>query len=164
MTEQEKIVVVRGAINSTDALCLVSTLTGDMNATLEAEILYPYFCFDAGCSVPTLVGRKDISVICLVDAVNGLGATADNFALKREAVSPERLLPVELGHHAAADIAERTVTHRMGKKLRVITSFDVSMSQRGIVYKRFWIVQSTEARVMVDSTTGNLHPLNLRAA
>lgn len=164
MAKQEQVATVRGAVNSADALCLVSTLTGDLNAKLETEILYPYYCFDAGCSVPTLVGRKDISVICLVDAVNSLGATADNFALKKEAVSSERLLPVEVSHDAAADIAKRTVTHRMSKKLRVITTFGVSISQRGIVYKRFWIVQSTEASVMVDSATGNLHPLKLRAA
>jgi len=164
MSKQEKLVVIRGAINATDALCIVSTLTGDMNAKLESEIVYPYYCFDADCSVPTLVGRKEISVVCLVDAVNGLGATADNFGLKKEAVSAENLLPIELGKDAAAEIAERTVTHRMGRKMRMIASFDVSIAPRGIVYKRYWIVRSTEASVMVDSTNGNLHPLKLRAA
>jgi hypothetical protein len=128
------------------------------------EVIYPYYCFDAHCSVPTLVGRKDISLICLVDAVNGLGATADNFALKTETVPAASLLSVALEPDTAIDIAQRTVTHRMGKKLRMIASFDVSIVPRGMVHKRFWIVQSSEARVMVDSTTGNLHPLKLRAA
>ena len=164
MTKQEKIVVVRGAINSIDALCIVSTLTGDMDARLENEIIYPYYCFDADCSVPTLAGRKNISLICLVDAVNGLGATADNFALKKEAVPAKKLMSVEVANDAAADIAERTVTHRMGKKLRMIASFDVSITPRGLVYKRFWIVQSSDASVMVDSTNGSLHQLKLRAA
>ena len=127
MTRQEQVVVIRGAISSTDALCLVSSLTGDIDARLAPEIIYPYYCFDAACSVP-------------------------------------RLLPVELCRDSAAAIAQRTVTHRMGKKLRMIASFDISIVPRGMVHKRFWIVQSIEAKVMVDSTTGSLHPLKLKAA
>jgi hypothetical protein len=164
MSNQEDMVVVRGSITSIDALCLVSSLTGDMEVHLEPEVIYPYYCFDAECSVPTLVGRKDISLICLVDAVNGLGATADSFELKKESLSPTMRLPVELELKTAVDIAQRTVTHRMGKKLRMIASFDVSIVPRGMVHKRFWIVQARDARVMVDSTTGSLHPLKLRAA
>jgi len=164
MTKREQVVIVRGSITSTDALCLVSSLTGDVEVQLKPDVIYPYYCFDANCSVPTLAGRKEIKLICLVDAVNGLGATADNFELKTEALPVSKLLPVELDTRAATDIAQRTVTHRMGKKLRMIASFDVSIVPRGMVHKRFWIVQSSDARVMVDSTTGNLHPLKLRAA
>ena len=164
MTKKEQLIVIRGAINSTDALCIVSSLTGDMEAKLESEVIYPYYCFDAECSVPTLAGRKELSLVCLVDAVNGLGATADNFALKNEAVTPESILPIELVGGAAADIARRTVTHRVGKKMRMIASFDVSIAPRGIVHKRFWIVQSSEVSMLVDSTNGSLHPLKLRAA
>lgn len=164
MRKREQVVVVRGSITSTDALCLVSSLTGDVEVQLQPEVIYPYYCFDANCSVPTLAGRKEISLICLVDAVNGLGATADNFELKTETLAASRLLPIELDAQAATDIAQRTVTHRMGKKLRMIASFDVTLVPRGVVHKRFWIVQSSDARVMVDSTTGNLHPLKLRAA
>ena len=164
MAKQEHVVVVRGAISSIDALCIVSSLTGDMDAKLETEIIYPYYCFDAECSVPTLAGRKNIALVCLVDAVNGLGATADNFAFKKEAVPLKKRISIEVAKDAAANIAERTVTHRMGKKLRMIASFDVSIAPRGVVYKRYWIVQSSEASVMVDSSNGSLHPLKLRAA
>jgi hypothetical protein len=164
MGKREQVVVVRGSITSTDALCLVSSLTSDVEVTLKPEVIYPYYCFDANCSVPTMAGRKEISLICLVDAVNGLGATADNFELKTETLSSAKLLPIELDTQMAIDIAQRTVTHRMGKKLRMIASFEVSIVPRGIVHKRFWIVQSSDVRVMVDSTTGNLHPLKLRAA
>jgi hypothetical protein len=164
MTDEAQVVVVRGVITSTDAVCLVSALTGDMDATLAAEVIYPYYCFDANCSVPTMVGRKDVSLVCLVDAVNGLGATADEFELKQETVPASQLLAMELDNDAASRIARRTVTHRVGRKLRMIASFDVSLVPRGMLHKRFWIVQSSGAKVMVDSTTGNLHPLKLRAA
>ena len=46
----------------------------------------------------------------------------------------------------------------------MIASFDVAMHSRGLVHKRFWIVETKDTRVMVDSTTGGLHPLAMRAA
>lgn len=156
--------VVCGSITSRDALGLVSSLTSDVGSTLESEMTYPYYCFDAHCSVPTLAGRKKVSMLCLVDAVNGLGATADSFELKKESVRQEYLLSTKVNNDDAADIAQRTVTHRMGRKLRMIASFDVAIVPRGIVHKRFWIVQSGDSRIMVDSTTGKLHPLTLKVA
>ena len=164
MTDQQQVVVVRGAINATDALCVVASLTSDVEATVESEMIYPYYCFDADCSVPTLVGRKQLSMICLVDAVNGLGATADSFELKKETVSKDILLTSDIDDAEAEKIAHRTITHRLGKKLRTISTFDVAVIPRGLIHKRFWIVKTSDARVMVDSTTGSLHPLKLRAA
>ena len=164
MSKREQVVIARGSFSATDALCFVASLTGDIEATVDKEIIYPYYCFNADCSVPTMVGRKQVVLICLVDAINGIGATADRFELKNESVLAELLLPAEIDAQGAADIAHRTVTHALGKKLRTISSFDVSVESRGLVHKRFWIVQTSEASVMVDSTTGGLHPLKLRAA
>ena len=115
MAENEKAVVIRGAINSTDALCVVATLTGDIEATVEAEMIYPYYCFDARCTVPTMTGRKAISMICLVDAVNGLGATADSFELKKETFPRDQLIDEELESAESEKIAMRTVMHRLGR-------------------------------------------------
>lgn len=164
MTKREQVVIARSSFSSTEALCFVASLTGDIEAKVEKDIVYPYYCFDADCSVPTMVGRKKVSLICMVDAVNGVGATADSFVLKNESVPLSSLLPSEIGDEEAARIANRTVSHALGKKLRTMTSFDVALKPRGLVHKRFWIVHSSEARVMVDSTTGGLHPLKLRAA
>lgn len=164
MTDEEQVVVVRGAINSTDALCVVASLTNDVEATVESEMIYPYFCFNAECSVPTLIGRKQLSIICLVDAVNSLGATADSFELKKETVATDILLDTDIEEIEAEKIAHRTVTHHLGKKLRTISSFDVTVKPRGLIHKRFWIIRTSDARVMVDSTTGSLHPLKMRAA
>jgi len=160
----EQVVVIRGAFNATDALCVVASLTGDIEARVLRDIIYPYYCFDAACSIPTLAGRKPLSMICLVDAVNGLGATADSFELKKERVSAETVMATTIDVADAADIATRTVTHRLGRKLRTITDFDVDVTSRGLVHKRFWIVQTGEARLLVDSTTAGWHPLRLEAA
>jgi len=164
MNDREQAIVICGAITATQALCVVASLTGDTDAQVAADVIYPYYCFDADCSVPTLAGRKQVSLVCLVDAINGLGATADSFALKKESVSADAILAAELDNAAAAEVAQRTITHRLGRRLRTITSFEVVVRPRGIVHKRFWIVQSSAARVMVDSMTGRLHPLKLRAA
>lgn len=159
-----EIVVIRGALTSTEALCVVASLTGDVEASVEKDIIYPYHCFEARCLVPTLAGRKKLDMICLVDAVNGIGATADEFQLTRERIDVEQQLATEIDADKALEIARGTVTHRLGRNLRTITSFDVELLPRGLVHKRFWIVRSSEARIMVDSTNGSLHPLKLRAA
>jgi hypothetical protein len=164
MADGQQVVVIRGAFNATDALCVVASLTGDLEACVLRDVIYPYYCFDAGCSIPTLAGRKSLSMICLVDAVNGLGATADSFELKKERVAGDRIMATTIDAADAADIATRTVTHRLGRKLRTITDFDVDVTARGLVHKRFWIVQTSEARLLVDSTTAGWHPLRLEAA
>ncbi len=105
-----------------------------------------------------------MSLICLVDAVNSLGATADGFELEKESVPRDSLLDAEIGAKDAAAVAHRTVIHRLGKKLRTIAAFDVDIRPRGLAHKRFWIVRTAGAHVMVDSTNGGLHPLKLRAA
>jgi hypothetical protein len=162
--EHEKLVVIRGSFNATDALCVVASLTGDVEAHVASDIIYPYYCYDVECSVPTLAGRKNVSMICLVDAANGLGATADSFELKKETIPVSRILATDIDADTATRIATRTVTHRMGKELRTIADFDVEMKPRGLVHKRFWIVQTSEARLLVDSTTAGWFPLKLEAA
>lgn len=164
MADAQPIVIIRGAFNATDALCVVASLTGDFDARVERDVVYPYYCFDAACSIPTLAGRKPLSMICLVDAVNGLGATADGFELKKERVPAGRVISTSLDGDQAGDIALRTVTHALGRKLRTIAEFDVDLKPRGLVHKRFWIVQTGESRLLVDSTTANWHPLKLEAA
>ena len=61
-------------------------------------------------------------------------------------------------------VAKQTVTHYLGRRLRTISDFDVRVAARGLVHKRFWIVQTSDARLLVDSTTGAWTPLKLLAA
>ena len=51
-----------------------------------------------------------------------------------------------------------------GRRAGFELEFDVDLKSRGLVYKRFWIVQTSDARLLVDSTTANWHPLKLQAA
>jgi hypothetical protein len=164
MADREEIVIVRGTFSATEAMCVVATLTGDLDAKVDAEVIYPYHCFVANCSIPTLVGRKPMSMVCLVDAINGLGATADSFDFRPESVPANQVLEADVTVEEAKITARNTLTHSLGRKLRMISSFDVAIHNRGLIYKRYWIVSTGDARVMVDSTTGGMHPLKLRAA
>ena len=164
MAERESIVMIAGSFNATDAVCVIASLTGDLDARVESEIVYPYYCFDAECSLPTLAGRKTMNLLCLVDAVNGLGSTADSFQLKNERVAASRVLDVETGAEESTRVAQQTVTHYLGRRLRTISDFDVRLTARGLVHKRFWIVQTSDARLLVDSTTGAWTALKLMAA
>ena len=159
-----RIVMIRGSFNATDALCVVASLTGEADAAVEKEVIYPYYCFDANCSAPAAAGRKAVSVFCLVDAVNGLGATADSFELGQETVKASKLMETRIDDDHALRIARRTVTHRLGKSFRTIADFDVTLKPRGLVHKRFWVVRTSEARLLVDSTTAGWLPLRLKAA
>ena len=164
MSHREEVVAIHGEFNATDALCVVASLTGEVDAHVESGVFYPYYCFDAGCTVPTLAGRRELSMICLVDAVNGIGATADSFELESLSVPDTDVLKPDIDDQTARKTAERTMTHRLGRNLRTIRNFDVQLAARGLVHKRFWIVQTLHARVMVDSTTGRWYPLTVKAA
>ena len=164
MTDQQEVVVVRSAFTATEAMCVVASLTGDLDARIDSEVIYPYHCFVADCSVPTMAGRKQVSMICLVDAINGLGATADSFNLTTETLPQEQILEVDIEREEARVTARNTLTHALGRRLRMIASFDVALHSRGLIHKRYWVIATGDARVMVDSTTGGIHPLKLRAA
>jgi hypothetical protein len=164
MSMDKHIVMVRGSFNATDALCVVASLTGEADARVEKEVIYPYYCFDAGCAAPAAAGRREVSIICLVDAVNGLGATADSFELEKALVKDSKIMELTIDEEHARRIAGRTVTHRLGRAFRTIADFEVKLRHRGLVHKRFWVVRSSEARLLVDSTTAGWLPLKLKAA
>ena len=114
--------------------------------------------------MPTIGGTKTITVDCLVDSINGLGMTADAFATDEIVDAGEKTLCPIVNNDDAREIARRTVTHRLGKKLKMIAPFDVCLEEQGTVYKRFWILRMGAGRAMIDSTTGGMHPLSATAA
>ena len=79
-------------------------------------------------------------------------------------VTDENHLKPELSDGEAGKIAQRTVTHQLGKKLKMIAPFDVTLDMKGMVYRSFWIVRIGDSRIMVDSVTGSMHPVRASAA
>ena len=164
MAKQEKFTIIRERVDSTAALQNVVGMTDDIPAVIEGSVLYPYIGFTAQCSVPTMIGKKEICIDCLVDGVNGHGATADSFSTERMVASDEVKLQSTITDDEARRTAQRTVTHRLSKQLKMIAPFDVQLNAAGTVYKRFWIIRIGDARIMADSVTGNMHPLSASAA
>ncbi len=111
-----------------------------------------------------MIGKQEVAVDCLVDAINGLGATTDPFATDQLNLSDENQLKPEITNCEAVKIAQRTVTHELGKKLKMIAPFDVTLDAKGMIYRSFWIVRIGDSRIIIDSVTGGMQPLRASAA
>jgi hypothetical protein len=159
----ERVELIHGSCNARDALSLARSLTGIEDARIEREVIYPYHCFDAQCRAPLATGRKGIGTRCLVDAVNGLAATADEFELHQVVLPSSTIMTATIDDEHARRMAERRVTHALGRAFRAIADFRVELHHRGLVHKRFWVISSGEARLLVDSTTAGWTPLKQRA-
>jgi len=164
MRTSESLRAIAPNVNRREAEARVMQAGSAPGATVVERVLYPYFVFDATCAMPALAGRRRLGMHCLVDAMNGIGATADPFETIDAPRRRSRELKPEIDAAAAGRTAERTVTHRLSKRLRTVASFDATLEPGGIVYKIFWIVDCGGYRVLVDSVTGGLHPLAARAA
>jgi hypothetical protein len=164
MAKGRTFTTIREQVDSTTALQDIAGNTDDVSAAVERSVLYPYFRFSAQCTVPTVIGKKDMWVDCLVDGMNNLGATADPFATDQLISCDEVLLQPKITNEQAQRTAQRTVTHQLSKQLRMIAPFDVHLESAGTIYKRFWIIRIGDARIITDSVTGSMHPLSANAA
>jgi hypothetical protein len=156
--------VIREQIDASAALQGINSVRGDITCVVEQKLVYPYFHFTARCKVPTVVGKKEVTIACMIDGVNGHGATADHFSTDEILVPEESRLQLGISHGEATKIAQQTVTHQLGKKLKMIAPFEVALESTGLVYRSFWIVRVGDKRVMIDSVTGAMHPLAACAA
>jgi hypothetical protein len=111
-----------------------------------------------------LFGKKAMTVNCLVDGISGMGATADSFSIEPETVLADALLQIDVSAQEAEVSARRIISHQLSRKLRMIASFQVDVEPQSIVYKGFWIIRSQDTLLMVDSSSGCIHPLSSRAA
>jgi hypothetical protein len=141
MADEKMLTVIREEVDASAALQSIHAVRGDVAGVVEQKLVYPYYRFKAGCKVPTIIGRQDLLIDCLVDGINGLGATADPFATNQLSVTTENVLQPELSNREAVKIAHRTVTHQLGKKLKMIAPFDVVLEATGLIYRSFWIVR-----------------------
>jgi len=164
MADVKMLTVIREQVDASAALQSIHVARGDVAGVVEQKMVYPYYLFRADCKIPTIVGKQDVSVDCLVDGINGLGATADPFITEHLNVTDEDHLKSEISNSEAVKVAHRTVTHQLGKKLKMIAPFDVTLEAKGMIYRSFWIVRIGDSRIMVDSVTGGMHPLSASAA
>ena len=137
MTEQQSLSVIRQQVDAATALRSIDALAGAATASIERIMYYPYYRFTANCAVPTLFGRKTMTVNCLVDGVSGLGATASDFSIEPATVPAEMQLQLAVSAQDAERAAHRTISHQLSRKLRMIAAFQVDIEPQSIVYKGF---------------------------
>ena len=164
MADVKLLTVIREEVDASAALQSIHAVRADIAGVVEQKMVYPYYRFKAGCKVPTIIGKQDVVVDCLVDGINWLGATADPFSTNQLSVKTENVLKPELSNREAVKIAHRTVTHQLGKKLKMIAPFNVVLEAKGLLYRSFWIVRIGDSRIMVDSVTGSMHSVSASAA
>ena len=164
VAENQSLNLVRQQVDAASALRSIDALAGAATASIERKMYYPYYRFTAKCAVPTLFGRKTMTVNCLVDGVSGLGATASDFSIEPATVPADALLQLAVSAQEAERAAQRTISHQLSRKLRMIASFKMDIEPQSIVYKGFWIIRSQDTLLMVDSSSGCIHPLSSRAA
>lgn len=159
MAEQVEIVLIRPNLDATGVIDIVNSI-GQSDATaIDQRVYYPYFWFSATCSVSTLVGKKPVSAVCLVDGCSELGATADPFECSRMSVPVESVIDLSIDEAQSRKSARRFLTHNLGRRFRTIGNFDTATNFHGVVYKAFWIAHCGDAMVMVDSVTSAIHVL-----
>ncbi len=159
-----KLAVIRTAVSEADAMRLVAALSDSSNVQVETTRYFPYFSFAGRCTLPGLFGKRHSNVRCLIDAVNGHGATADRFDVDDEDLADSSKIAVKLTEAEATAAAQRIVTHSLGRNLRVIAQFEPDFDAAKLVYKKFWIVGDGQIKALVDSADGSMHPLRVRAA
>ncbi len=164
MAKQEVLHVITQQLDANAAARCLRTMTADDSATFERKVFYPYHRFSADCTVPMIFRKESLSVTCLVDGVNALGATTDPFEVERITVAAEEVMTMKVLNDEAHRAAYRILMHQMSRRLKMIASFDICLAKRGIVYKAFWILRSRDVLFMVDSVTGGMHPLRALAA
>ena len=160
----ERLTVFRHAIDVRDGGEEIVGKAEGASACVEREILYPYYGFDASCSMPTMFGVQEWSLRVLVDGINGTAATADEYATESLIGPAAVVLEPTICRGEAERIATRSIAHQVRRKIRIIATVDVSLELTGVVHRRFSIVRVAGGRVLADGVTGALHPLVTRAA
>ncbi len=151
MADAARIDCVRGYLDAADAAAAAGLKALPVQG---AEKVYaPHYWFTAfGCS-PTLFGRRDFVIDCLVDACSGEAATADRFSIAEE-VPDGLVLPSTWTAADAARAAKRRTLANLTRQLRTLADFHVTFEARGLIYKPCWLVPDADEHLLIDALTG----------
>ena len=133
----------------------------DQTYNMVSKSYYPYFLFQADYKVPILFLQKQLSVNCMIDALNGQAATTDNFQVFETEVAHDDVLANCINKKQAKKYGERYIMNHLGRSLKCIANFDVSMCFKNIVYKSFWVFEGDGCSLMIDSVTGSCKVINI---
>ncbi|KYD21263.1 hypothetical protein [Parageobacillus toebii] len=139
----------------------------DPSAHYEADTLvyYPYYFLEYEIKARGLLPIQG-KVACIIDAVSGVGALADQFpVLKQIDTLNETLIPTKISKEEAFRIATKYVQHS-SIKLKILTAPHFSLLRSEAFYRPYWILHEKKHKdgyppIMVDAITGKFHTLHI---
>ena len=162
MADAASVALLRAGLDAAEARQALTRIAGADDFELQQTVYYPYHWYRASGSAPRLLGRRALVVDCLVDACTGVASTADRFAPEPAAVPADAVIEAKRPARGTEPAARRYVTHALGRGARALADFGVRLEHAGVVHKALWIFAASGLRVLVDSTTGGIHPLGGR--
>ena len=158
------VVAIAGCLTSAQAEGVVVSTSGEWTSRAHGKIYYPYFWFHLRYATQTLLGKSCVRLSCLADVRTGHAATADPFELERVDASAGGVMEPRLSEDEALRIAHRYGAYVVRNRRKALAVPEVTVLERCLVYKPFWIVDGTKwrkssFRVLVDGVTGGFHAL-----
>lgn len=130
-------------------------------------VYYPYtfleYTFQKGGKLTPLKGE----VACTIDMISGVPSLVDKRPdFMKVRVEHDGILSPSLDDHRVKVIASDFLYKTIAKKVKVLTTPNISNKQSQIFYRPYWVVEGknqeeNQFHLIVDTITGKFHPLNL---
>ena len=158
------VVAIAGCLTAAQAEGVVASTSGEWTSRARRKIYYPYFWFHLRYATRTLLGKSCVRLSCLVDTRTGLPSTTDSFELEGVDATAGAVMEPRLAADEALRIAHRYGTYALRNRRKALVVPEVTVLERCLVHKPFWIVDGTKPRrssfrVLVDGVTGGFHVL-----
>ena len=161
MKQKLLVPVINENFSFEDASSIYDKSLPDQAYNMVSKSYYPYYLFQANYQVPILFLQKQLSVNCMIDALNGQAATTDGFQVFETEVTHEDVLANCINKKQAKKYGKRYIINHLGRSLKCIANFDVSICFKNIVYKSFWVFEGDECSLVIDSVTGSCKAINI---
>ena len=161
MKQKLLVPVINENLSFEDASSIYDKSLPNQPYNMVSKSYYPYFLFQANYKVPILLLQRQLSVNCMIDALNGQAATTDNFHVFETEVAHEDVLANSIDKKQAKKYGKRYIINHLGRSLKCIANFDVSVCFKNIVYKSFWVFEGDECSLVIDSVTGSCKAINI---
>ena len=92
MKQKLLVPVINENLSFEDASSIYDKSLPDQAYNMVSKSYYPYFLFQANYKVPILLLQRQLSVNCMIDALNGQAATTDGFQVFETEVTHEDVL------------------------------------------------------------------------
>ncbi|WP_156291379.1 hypothetical protein [Oceanobacillus salinisoli] len=145
----------------------LSKVEQNLNFTVESLVYYPYMFYEFSFQRKNPISPLKGKVGCTVDGVSGVPALTDKKPeFLNSNISKERLVPIQLDEQKARDTAEEFLYRTISKKIKVISTPNISLKDYELFYWPYWVVNGNKGEenlftLIVDSITGKYHPLNV---